>query len=305
MRDTPGIETVVPNTTGRWRRFSGARRRRERRDSVLVVSKSPPDLSYISTPPLNANLNYKYAQFINSGRGVRLYIIDDGAVQTHKEFTVNKVIKGYIIYGLGSGPQNADQSNHGNCMASKVGGYTDGVVKKADLIIVQIEIEISSLLDGLEKVSIQCQDRVKAGQNVQGYTVVQIAIGHKGNPSGTNEIKLMGLIQQLVELYQAIVVLASEDIEWERTEADKVDIWREILHREPNLPIILVGAVEMRSGNPPSFTTRVAQDLTVSAPHEGFCADARWYNCLWPPTNTRKLHGIGSGIWSGCRFAIS
>ncbi|MCJ1464380.1 hypothetical protein MMC07_002993 [Pseudocyphellaria aurata] len=296
MRDTPGIDAVVPNTAGRWRRFAGARRRIERRDSVLVVSNSPPDLSYISTPPLTANPDRKYAQFSNSGRGVRVYIIDDGAVRNHKEFTVHKVIKGYL-YGLGSKPQNADLTNHGNCVASKVGGYVDGVVKKADLVIVQIEIEISSLLDGLEKVLIDCQNRVNAGQNVQGYTVVQMAIGHHGKPSGTNEINLMGLIRQLVELFQVIVVLASEDIEWETAEEGHVDIWKEILHREPNLPIILVGAVDMRNGNPPSFTTKIAEDLTVSAPYEGFCADARWYNIF-----KRQLmpgNSIASAVVSG------
>lgn len=141
-RDTPGIYTVVPDTTGRWNSFSGAQRRIQPRDTVLIETNASPDLSYISTPPLIQNPDNIYAQFADAGRGVRVYIIDDGAVPTLREFTANNVIKGYM-YALGSNPYKAELTNHGNCVASKVGGFRDGVVKKADLIIVQIEVEIS------------------------------------------------------------------------------------------------------------------------------------------------------------------
>ena len=275
---TPGIYTVVPDTTGRWNSFSGARRRIKRRDAVVVDKDASPDLSYISTPRFIKTPGFMYARFSNAGKGVTVYIIDDGAVPTHREFTANNVIKGYL-YGLGSLPKKAAETNHGNCIASKVGGVRDGVVKHADLIIVQIEIEISSLLDALVRVLLDCQSRVDAGQNVQGYTVVQIAIGHQSNPAEENAIRLMGLIQELVERYQMIVVLASKGMGEEKSYAGSVDIWEEILHRD-RIPIITVGAVDMRTGNPPPYTTNIAHDLTVSAPDGGYCADARWWNLL-------------------------
>lgn len=297
ISNTPGIYTVVPDTTGHWNSLSGTQRRLERRDSVVVVTEAPPDLSYISTPPHIMNPDHKYASFTNAGGGIRVFIVDDGAVPTHKEFTANNVIKGYI-YALGSHPQKSDKTFHGNCLASKIGGIQDGVVKKADLIIVQIEIEISSLLDGLEKVLMECQKWAEAGQNVQGYTVVQIAVGHVQDPSGPNETKLMGLIQELVERYQVIVVLASRNLGQEGDYPEgHVDIWTEILHREPDIPIILVGAVDMRTGNPPPHTTTNPSDITVSAPDGGYCADARWWNVLG--RNMMPGNSLASAVVSG------
>lgn len=55
------------------------------------------------------------------------------------------------------------------------------MIKNADLITVQIEVDITSLLDGLQKVLDECQNQSEAGQNVQGNTVVQIAAGHEGD----------------------------------------------------------------------------------------------------------------------------
>lgn len=270
-RDAPGIYNVVPDTTGHWRSI-------ERRDTVVVERDASPDLSYISTPPLTPNLDHKYAHFSNAGAGVRVYIIDSGADPTIREFTANKVIKGYM-YGLGSRPKKAgSDTDHGTCMASKVGGIRDGVSRKADLIIIQIEVEISSLLDGIQKVLDECRERADASRNVRGYTVAQIAVGHLGPPSGTNEMKLIGLIQELVELYQVIVVLASESVGYEFGGPDAVDIWNHILHQEPVIPVVLVGAVDMRTGNPADGTTTNANDLTVTAPDSGYCADSRWWN---------------------------
>lgn len=85
-RDTPGIYNVVPNTAGRWRGSI------ERRDAVVVERNASPDLSYISTPPLTSNPDYKYAHFSNAGAGVRVYIIDTGVDPTIREFTANNVI---------------------------------------------------------------------------------------------------------------------------------------------------------------------------------------------------------------------
>ena len=299
--DTPGIATVVPDTTGQWNRVGGTRRRIERRDMVVIETNASPDLSYISTPQLTQNPGYKYARFSNAGKGVRVYIVDDGVVPTLQEFTANNVIKGYL-YGLGSVPKASDKTNHGNCVASKVGGNRDGVVKKADLFIVQIEVGISSLLDGLQKVLDECQKQIEAGQNVRGYTVVQVAIGHVGDPSGKNEVELIGLIRDLVERYQIIVVLASRNLEPGYYPPGHVDIWNEILHREPVIPIIMVGAVDMRTGNAPRYTTRIAQDLTVSAPDGGYCANTKWWNTRWWSVFGRQRmpgNSIASAVVSG------
>lgn len=295
-RDTPGIYDVVPDTTGQWNRFSGKRGRRERRDTVVVESDASPDLSYISTPPLTPNPESKYAHFSNSGSGVTVYIIDAGAVRTLRDFTTNNVIKGYI-YALGAQPQKTDQNNHGSCIASKVGGFRDGVAKKADLIIVQIEIEISSLLDALDRVLVDCQTRADVNQNVRGYTVIQIAVGHKGKLSDTNTIKLIGLIQELIERFQTIVVLASENLGYELSGEGVLDMWNEILHRKPVIPVIVVGAVDVRTGNPPLSTTSIAEDLTVSALDSGFCADSSWWNLLG--RQVMPGNSIASAVVSG------
>lgn len=294
--DTPGIDTIVPNTTGQWNRSPGTRRHIERRATVLVESDASPDLSYISTPQSMKNPDYKYARFPNAGSGVTVYIVDDGAARSLKEFTTNNVIKGYM-YGLGSSPKRAGASTHGTCVASKVGGFRDGVVNNADLIIVQIEIEISSLLDALKQIVMKCEAQVEAGQYVHGYTVVQIAIGHQDYPYDPNTIKLTGLIQELVESYQVIVVAASKDLQSEVVEVGKIDVWKQILHREPVIPIILVGAIDMRSGNPKPSSTNNANDLTVGAPDDGWCASAIWWN-PWPRTRMPG-NSIASGVVSG------
>lgn len=46
------------------------------------------------------------------------------------------------------------------------------MAKNADLIILQIEVEIISLLDGLERIIVECQTQVEAGQSIQGYSEI-------------------------------------------------------------------------------------------------------------------------------------
>lgn len=109
--DTTGIDTIVRDNTGQLNGVSGTRRPVERRDIVMVEKDASPDLSYISTPQFIKNPEYKYARFTNAGSGVKVYIVDTGAVPTLKEFTTKSIIKRYM-YGLGSFPKSADKTNH-------------------------------------------------------------------------------------------------------------------------------------------------------------------------------------------------
>ena len=131
----------------------------------MLENDASSDFSYISTPRLIQNPNNVYAHIPNAGRGIRVYDIDDGAVPTLGEFTAHNVIK-ENIHALGSSPRKPDETNHGSCLASEVGGICFGVAKKADLIIVQIEVEIISLLDGFERIIVECQTQVEAVRNV-------------------------------------------------------------------------------------------------------------------------------------------
>lgn len=114
-------DNVVTDTTSGWDSFLGAQRRVKRRNTVLLEKDAAPDLSYFSTTRLIQNPDKIYAQFPNAGRGVGVYIIDDSAVPTQRQSTANNVIK-ECIYALGSSPHKPDKSNHGNRLASKVGG---------------------------------------------------------------------------------------------------------------------------------------------------------------------------------------
>jgi len=80
--------------------------------------------------PLNARYNY-----VSTGAGVRVYIIDTGIRITHSEF------QGRASYGIdtidGSLPAN-DCNGHGTHVAGSVGGRTYGVAKGVQLIAVRV-----------------------------------------------------------------------------------------------------------------------------------------------------------------------
>lgn len=277
IADLTVVEGVVPDSPGEYDLTPKLYRKREvQLDSVAVESDAFADLSFISTPPDTTNPNRKYAYFPNAGQGVTTYVVDSGADPNNIDFTTHNVIKGWL-YGMTAEKTEGDlemwdQKGHGTCMASKIAGARSGLSRKTDLYIVKVFINlVSSIIDGLAQIIEHLKYRKLNGEKVEGWTAVNIALSFPRTRMGINERRVELLIRELIEKFQAVVIVAAGNIRKFDAPFSEINRWPAILSLKPDLPIITVGAVKVRDG-----AARAASmggpARTVSGPGEGWCA---------------------------------
>ena len=254
--------------------------RNQKRDTVEVMLQSEDDLAYISTPPNSKNLERKYARFARSGAGITIYIVDTGAVANLPDFTSRNLIEGWI-YGLCviNSETDLDPGGHGTCMLAKVAVAWCGVAVNPKIIVVKIDVELrSTTLDGLEKINRHMEERHAAGKNVKGFSVVLIALCYpKQILHQESELRAKNLMRQMVTDWQVVFVVASCNAEYHNGDKpyDAVNRWPASFAQTPDLPIIVVGAVD-------TDTTEVFEwsmgsrggGATVHAPGRGRCLSA-------------------------------
>ena len=106
-----------------------------------------PELNFISQPPgtyLEQMADYKFPA--TAGLGVDVYVPDSGVLTTNNEF-LNMQGEYRWLQPLRGTWQSAepwarsDPSGHGTCVASKIAGYSYGVAKNANLIILRMPSE--------------------------------------------------------------------------------------------------------------------------------------------------------------------
>lgn len=247
-----------------------------RRDTILTRLSVTQDLAFISQPPgfKQSQGLPSYSYFKKAGKGIKVYVVDTGAVATNAYFmrpndennNQQSVVDGWLYaFDTDFTQSDSDVDGHGTCAASKVAE----VVPQVGLIIVKTKPFKSSLLDGLEQILEHLQLRLETpGQNVKGYTVVTIQQGWQGEDD-YNKQALEGLIRRLVQEFQVVITVGSGR---DSTNSRKdIDYWPALFSL--TYPIITVGAVQPYSGITFAWSMG-GPALTVSAPGHVRCAAA-------------------------------
>jgi len=110
--------------------------------TLLQVNQADPlqALEWISQTP-------GYYRNERTGKGVDCYIVDTGIDLSHPEF------EGRAITLWSFDGQHFGASNHGTAVASCVGGKLCGTAKEATLINVRVDMWVSSIIKGLDRIT--------------------------------------------------------------------------------------------------------------------------------------------------------
>lgn len=239
----------------------------QKRDTIIVQDPltTSESLAFISSAPGYPVSHYVY--YSAAGEGITVYIIDSGANPRNSEFR-SGVIKRWI-YAYDCAPHESDihEDGHGSCVASKIAGVESGVAKKASLVIVQMTLEISSLLDALTKVINDLRKRDLAGEPLPGYNVLSISwwVGFRRGEGQLIQETLTTFISKMVRLYGLVIVCAASK---DSTNIQDFDFPSSLAG---NLPIIVVGAVDPKNGETFPWSSKDPW-LTVTAPGVVLCA---------------------------------
>ena len=272
VRATPRVRDVVlniPTVSGGVPRPRGSTSvlSLEKRDDVVIGKRSWSDLAFISTPP-GAAIGEEYLSFASGGDGVEVYVIDTGAAATSPEFD-NK-ISGWL-YSSDVQKTETDENGHGTCVASKVAGHTYGVAKGTSLRICKISTWMDSFLIALLLILNNLSVRTFGGESVRGHTVIMISAAWYED-RGENEEQLIRSLRRLMTKYQAVVVMAAGNVDNADDPAEITPQTWPVAAYNYNLPIIIVGAVDLL-GYMESYS-RTGAGVAIYAPGRVHCPRA-------------------------------
>ena len=257
-------------------------------DRIVSVSRNAnPSLSFLSTAPGKQRSN-TYASFKPPYTSIKIIVIEFGVIGKHPE------IAGLLRHVINARKDNpnyhdnqerfrettAEDDFRGTCIASMIGGSKNGVAKvmyhrtTRRLTVVKIDTHIFSFLAGLKEV----YDELLESDNrmVVGYNVVIIPVGFYRNTMSKVKsphealLQAQEMIEHMVNQWQVVFVVAA--VTEENPETNQAP---QVLNSYPalwadRLPIVVVGAVDVFTGENPSWSYDGPQ-LTVRGPAQGYC----------------------------------
>lgn len=257
-------------------------RRLRKRDAVRSRSSSPQrDLAYISTPP-GAKISERYTYFAEAGRTTTGYVLGDGLNPHNDEFLRNggrsrgSVIKDWL-FGLGADPTQSNQLEEDHetaCYASKIAGEEEGVAPEADLVIVKVLIEISSYLDGIQKIIEHVEDRIQIYPQVKGHNVLLLSYGWNIGPSGrmdANQAALQWKLRKLMDADHQVVVVAAAGLA--NDQLSQVNSVPALFSLNSETPVITVGSINQFTGARPGASP-IGNAIKIAAPYTASCASS-------------------------------
>lgn len=258
------------------------------------TTSSERDLAYISTP-YGAKLGETYTHFPEAGLGTTAYVLGEGLNPSNFEFTRIpdrgtrfSAIKDWL-YGLGVDATQSNQvpgDDETACGASKVAGLTDGVAPEADLIIVKILVQISSYLDGVQKVINHLEDRLRIHPEVLGRNVFLIQYGWEVlGQLDINQRALQDKIKILMDDKHQVVVVAAAG--FAKRGIHYVNSVPALFSLNSETPVIAVGSISQFVGNRPEESP-IGDAVSIVAPYNVICAGSEQGNFM--------VHMRGTGV---------
>lgn len=323
MAKNLGIETIVrdDSVSNHAARNGGIKKRQlpswfggspgNNKPKVIVKPGSTENLAYISTPPGVSNVDRLYASFDNAGKGVTVYWIDSDFYVKNKDLARQSIILGRLQ--AADFPQRKRWSeaalDHGGCMLSLATGSRYGVARNADYRAVGVKLRTSSFISGLQAIIDDLSSRLSPSlpgmspvspASIRGYTVVGTGLTiNKGDMNsqdmrdalsrGVNENKAATLVKRLIEEFQVVFVAATGDIDSpdDVLSGSSVTTWPASLGQDPQIPILVVGAINMRDNT--VYEDSVSSSVvTIHAPGDGTC-----------------IHGLSERLYHGTSVAAA
>ncbi len=272
MASNLDIRNIVPNGVGVNNAYSRVRERAKGDVPVVFVeSQSTENLAYYSTPPGKDNPDKSYAHVMGVGDGVEVYWIDSTLNLPNPEFRKYNVLKN-VYYAEDFDPlePNIDNSDHGGCMLSVLGGSSLGVVRVSNLNMVKVHLEDSSMLSGLERILTVLEEREGRGEKVKGRTVVGTSSTYPWKFDMVNENEAGNLIKEMINRFQAVFVASSGNTFDGEDDYSEISGWPALLAEDPTIPVIAVGAVNMADGQIYPWS-KGGPGLTITAPGRYAC----------------------------------
>lgn len=200
---TPTREQV-PATVGFKRSFI------EGRATVKIVHQENADesLSFLSSAPSKMTTD-RYSYFSEAGKGIRIYIVNEGLNPTTDELSGRSIS---WLYAIGAKREQADAEHpdygrEATCGVTKVAGRTFGVARKSDLIIAKTGHEGASFSDSLGKI---IRDIRATPEPSQGRCVIHLTEGFEESECGLEFVAYLHMsLNSLVNVYQCVVVTSS------------------------------------------------------------------------------------------------
>lgn len=254
--------------------------------SVIRQKKANPSLSFLSTPA-GKQLSGVYA-FFRPRYFTMVYLLEFGLNENHPE--ISKIVDLFDLtdeYGperrfkekdwWKRRPSTPEEIFRGTCLASIVNskkngvarGLGDGFSAKRRNRVVKIRNHLWSLLDGLQFLDLA----TTRNTYLIDYRVAVIPFGwnvSEGNISLEDALAEVELLIERMINKQVIFVVAAGGPE----HPTKVTARRNYYpaHLAERLPIIVVGAVDVFTGEKPPWALDPPY-VTVSGPAQGYCLD--------------------------------
>lgn len=316
-----GIEIIVRDDSVNNNEASGERIKKrqwpswfgrsqgDNKPKVIVEPGSTENLAYISTPPGVSNVDRLYASFENAGKGVTAYWIDSELYTPNTDLARQNLVLGRLqAADFPKGKRWSEAANdHGGCMLSLATGSRYGVARHADYRAVGVKLRTSSFISGLQAIIDDLSSRLSPSlpgmapispASIRGYTVVGTGLTiNKGDMNsqdmrdalsrGYNENKAATLVKRLIEEFQVVFVAATGDIDSPDDVTGSVNTWPASLAQDPQIPILVVGAINMRDNTVYKYSVS-SSVVTIHAPGDGTC-----------------MHGLSERIYHGTSVAAA
>lgn len=281
------------------------KRNLQKRDDISIQRDAKPDLAYISNPEGSNKDQPDYYYLTNAGEGITIYLIEQG-VEEVPEFTTNSVIQRWLFAGDAKRTNSDDSiSGHGTCVGSKVSGLRYGPIKRGTIINVKMSsasiyddhhkrrleyVPFTSLVDAMQQVVNDLQDRTDRGDEVRGFTVVNLSYG-MGDGGNLPRI-LKTQIRTLINQYQVVFVTSAGNVE--DSPYNQITDLPAIL--SPGYDIIVVGSIDIRNDDLHPESCRGPQ-MTITAPGDVICSSKMGTDRK--ATGTSVAAGTVSGVIAG------
>lgn len=273
---TPTREKV-PATVGFKRRFI------ERRATVKIIRQENADesLSFLSSAPSKMTTD-RYSYFSEAGKGIRIYIVNEGVNPATDELSGRSIS---WLYAIGAKREQADAEHpdygqEATCGVTKAAGRTYGVAKNSELTIAKTGHEGASFSDSLGKI---IRDIRGTPEPSQGRCVIHLTQGFEESECGLEFVAYLHMsLNSLVNVYQCVVVTSSGMDRENTKEAVITTIparWSQMYD------IITVGAVYAPDSTQKQARlyvngqrlpwSRWGPEIVVAGPGNGVCASAR------------------------------
>lgn len=277
-----------------------------KRDDISIQRDAKPDLTYISNPEGSNKDQPDYYHLTNAGEGITIYLIEQG-VEEVPEFTTNSVIQRWL-FAEDAKRTNSDDSisGHGTCVGSKISGLRYGPIKRGTIVNVKMSsksyydahlkrrkeyVPFTSLVDAMQQVLNDLQDRTDRGDEVRGFTVVNMSYGM--GDGGDLPTILKSQIRTLIDQYQVVFVTSAGNVEDDSPYNQITDL-PAIL--SPDYDIIVVGSIDIRNDDLHLESCRGPQ-MTITAPGDVICSSKMGTD--WEATGTSVAAATVSGVIAG------